>query len=88
MKRVIHLSGNFGPFSIGCAFVGLGVGWLATLLRTNSLYVDPLLIGMLLLWIMGLVCGIRGMVRPERLRWLPAIGFGFNLTLILLGFAC
>jgi hypothetical protein len=27
------------------------------------------------------------MVREERLRWLPAIGFGFNLVLLISGFS-
>jgi hypothetical protein len=58
--------------------------WLPKSIGPSSKYTLILCAG--LAFLCGIGTGVAGMVREERLRWLPAIGFGFNLVLILLGF--
>jgi hypothetical protein len=75
----------FGPFSIVSAILGLGLQQSSNFFANPKVH-DPLLLTAIIVWLIGMGCGITGMVRPEALRWLPAVGFGFNLVLIAVGF--
>jgi hypothetical protein len=41
-----------------------------------------IMLGALVMFPLGIGFAFAGMVREESLRWLPAIGFGFNIILI------
>lgn len=78
-----------GPLSVGLGLVGLCLvivmQWLPrTIAHSSGGKTIILFAG--LSFMCGIGIGIAGMVREERLHWLPAIGFGFNLVLILNGF--
>jgi len=72
----------YGPLSVGLALLGLGVEAAITFLPVNYSWI---LWSVLFMFLLGIGFGITGMVREEPLRWLPAIGFGFNIVLILIG---
>lgn len=77
-----------GPLAVGLGLVGLSLvivtQWLPKSIG-QSLGVTTIILCAGLTFLCGIGVGVAGMVREERLRWLPAIGFGFNLVLILLG---
>ena len=74
----------YGPLSVGFPVIGLGIGMASAQLlsREGSSWIALVFLASLLL---GLASGIKGMMHPERMRWLPAIGFGFNLVLLGIG---
>jgi hypothetical protein len=79
-----------GPLAIGLPLLGLGVEAAAVLFlhpSSQNASVAIVLLGALGTFLLGIGFSIAGMVRGERLRWLPAIGFGFNLILIAAHFA-
>jgi hypothetical protein len=77
----------FGPLSIGLPMLALGAEAMLGSARApgdavrNSLETS-VLAGAFGCFVLGLVFGIVGCRRVERLRWLPAIGVGFNLVVI------
>ena len=75
----------FGPFSILFAIFGVGLMLVMEFLDNSNLP-DYLSVVVCSLWVIGMGCGIKGMIWPERLRWLPVIGFGFNLILLVSSF--
>jgi hypothetical protein len=75
-----------GPLSVGFPLLGLGVIKAVTSLPDPEEHSSLILI-VLVPFLLGIGFAIAGMVREEPLRWLPAIGFGFNIILIAVGFA-
>jgi len=75
---------SFGFFSIGLGMLGLGLQQASSFVF-DMLHV-PMILAAALMWLIGIVCSIIGMVKSESLRWLPAIGFGLNLILLVSGF--
>jgi hypothetical protein len=73
-----------GPLSIALPLVGVGVEFLCAphhdLSRLNNGFAAA---ASGLLWLGGLGFAIAGMRRAEPLRWLPAIGFGLGVVLLL-----
>jgi hypothetical protein len=78
-----------GPLSIACPLAVLGFYRVAGFLPKEALsnpWAEFLMIAPFFGFVVGLGYAIKGMIHPERLRWLPAIGFGFNLILIAWSF--
>ena len=71
-----------GAISIALPVLGLGLEQLLT--RGHVAANDPgsIILVIPIMLIVGIGAGIIGMIREERLRWLPAVGFGFNIVLI------
>ena len=80
-----------GPLSIGCGLAGfclvVVMQWLPGSMAQRWGVTMMILIALMIFLLCGIGIGIAGMVREERLRWLPAFGFGFNLVLLISGFS-
>jgi hypothetical protein len=76
-----------GLISVALPLLGLGVEQI--LIRLHGADNDPgaIILVVPVMFLVGIGAGIVGMVREERLRWLPAVGFGFNIVLIVVHMA-
>jgi len=72
--------------------VSVGFGLLGSVIVLVGIYFPRLgidawiALGSLASFMLGTGFGVAGMVHRERLNWLPAIGFGFNIIMIAAGF--
>jgi hypothetical protein len=80
----------FGPLSIGLAYSGLGAEAAAFSsfgeAAPNPPTTGAILLSVLGVFVLGIVFGIAGSVRGERLRQLPSLGMGLNILFIALHF--
>ena len=72
-----------GPAAIGLPALGVALEalWFRVHPQTDHI---PTAVGLCALWMFlsGIAFSVIGMVREERLRWLPALGFILNFLLI------
>jgi hypothetical protein len=78
----------FGPLSIGLPLLGLCAEAVLILYRADgpNPATTAILLSALGTFVLGIVFGIAGSMRGERMRQLPALGIGFNILLVAVHF--
>ncbi len=83
-------SSIYGPLSLALPVCGLAAEAVSVQIHSpmgQSTAMTVFFLSVFSTFMLGIAFSVVGMVRGEQLRWLPAIGFGFNLILIALHFS-
>lgn len=80
----------FGPLSIGLPLSALAAELASASIAYpsgESAVSTYFVLGVFGLFILGMASGIAGIIHTKRMRWLPAVGFGFSAIVVILHLA-